>query len=173
MKHIRLTIALLIAANLLLAGYARAFIEPIRTVDNFFQNISRSIQRTTRKITSEQPTRKQTNYQAHNKLVCTIQKASITPDNAAKGTQVTVTLQYVIRGAPPAGLKVTEKSILLADGKELTVLKDESTTKENGTWENTLTFTVPDSATPGKYTVRQELRTQKLSRSTLRSFTVL
>ena len=172
MKHIRLTIALLIATNLLLASYARAFIEPIRTVDNFFQNIGRSIQRTTRKITSEQPTRKQNNYQAHNKLVCTIQKTSIIPDNAAKGTQVTVTLQYVIRGAPPAGLKVTEKSILLADGKELTVLKDESTTKENGTWENTLTFTVPNSATPGKYTVRQELRAQKLIRSAQRSFTV-
>lgn len=67
---------------------------------------------------------------------------------------------------------MTEKSILLVGSKELTVLKDESTTKENGTWENTLTFTVPDSATPGEYTVRQELRAQKLTRSAQRSFTV-
>ena len=171
MKHIRLTVALLIAANLLLADYALAF-EPIRTVDNFFQNIGRSIQRTTRKMTSGQPTRKQTSSQSHHKLVCTIQKASITPDEVAKGKQVTVTLQYVITGAPTAGLKVTEKSILLADGKELTVLKDESTTKENGTWENTLTFAVPESATPGKYTVLQKLIVQGTTRSSRRSFTV-
>ena len=172
MKHILLTVALLIAANLLLAGYSLAF-EPIRTVDNFFQNIGRSIQRTTRKITSEQPTRKQTRYQSHNTLVCTIQKASIAPDAVIKGKQVTVTLQYVIKGAPTAGLKVTEKCILFADGKKLTVLKNESTTKENGTWESTMTFAVPDSATPGIYTVLQELSVQGKTRRSRRSFTVL
>ncbi len=171
MKHLHLTVALLIAANLLLAGFALAF-EPIRTVDNFFQNIGRSIQRTTRKMTNEQPARKQTSSQSHNKLVCTIQKASIAPDEVKKGTQVTVTLQYVIKGAPTAGMQVTEKSILLAGDKELTVLKDESTTKENGTWENTLTFAVPESATPGTYTVLQELSVQGKTRSSRRSFTV-
>lgn len=172
MKHLRLTIALLIAAYIVLPGCALAFIEPIRTVDNFLQGIGRSIQRTTRNITGEQPTKKRTNSQSRNKLVCTIQKASIAPDQVTKGQQVTVTLQYVIAGAPIAGLKVTEKSILLAGDKELTVLKDESTTKENGTWENTLTFAVPDSAKPGKYTIIQKLSAQGLTRSSRRSFTV-
>ena len=89
-----------------------------------------------------------------------------------KGDQVTLTLQYALMGAPPAGVKVTDKSTLLIGGKELTVLKNESSTKENGTWESTLTFAVPESAAPGKYTVLQELSAQGKTRNARRSFTV-
>ncbi len=106
-------------------------------------------------------------------LVFTIEKASISPANVKKGEEVKLILRYVITGAPASGLKVTGKSTLSADGKDLTVLKDESAIKENGTWENTLTFAVPDSATPGKYTITQELSAQGLTRSSQRSFTVL
>ena len=147
--------------------------EPIRKVDNFLQDLGRSIKRTTRKITSAQPARRQRNGVPQNGMVFTIQKVSIAPGKVKKGEQVTLTLQYVIMGAPAAGLKVTEKTTLVAGNKELTVLKDESTTKEDGTWEDTLTFAVPESATPGKYTIIQELRGQGQTRSSRRSFTVL
>lgn len=173
MKPARLSIVLFLAAHLLLAGCAPVFQEPIRKVDRFFQDLGRSIKHTTRKIRGEQPAGKQKASESHNRLVCTIHKISIAPDKVKKGEQVKLTLQYGIMGAPPAGLKVTEKSILLTGGKELTVLKDESTTKENGTWENTLTFVVPDSATSGKYTILEELHCQGVTRSARRSFTVL
>lgn len=159
--------------HLFVAGCAPAFKEPIRKVDKFFQDLGTSIKQTTRKITGEQPTGKQINYEPRHGVVLTIQKVSIAPTKVKQGEQVKVTLQYVIMGAPAAGLKVTEKNTLLSGGKELTVLKDESTTKENGTWENTMTFAVPDSATPGKYTIHQELSAQGLTRSSRRSFTVL
>lgn len=118
-------------------------------------------------------TKKQSGPPPQTGLVFTIQKASISPANVKKGEEVKLILQYVIMGAPASGLKVTGKSTLSADGKDLTVLKEESTTKENGTWENTLTFAVPDSATSGKYTITQELSAQELTRSSQRSFTVL
>ena len=172
MKHTRLIIALLIAVTFLWAGCA-PLKEPMRKVDKFFQDLGKSIKQTTKKIRGEQPTGKQINYEPQNGLVLKIQKSSITPTKVKKDEQVTLTLQYVIMGAPAAGIKVTEKSTLLSDGKELTILKDESTTKENGTWENTLTFAVPDSAKPGKYTIIQELSAQGLTRSSPRSFTVL
>ncbi len=174
MKHARLTLTLLIATHLLLAGCAPAtFKEPLRKVDRFFHDLGRSIKQTTRKITGEQPTGKQIHYQPQNGLVLKIKKAAIVPAKVKKDEQVTLTLQYVIMGAPATGLKVMEKSTLLIDGKALTVLKEDSTTKENGTWENTLTFAVPDSAKPGKYTVVTDLSAQGLARSSRRSFTVL
>ncbi len=58
------------------------------------------------------------------------------------------------------------------EGKELTVLKDESTERENGTWENTLTFAVPESAQSGKYTVTLRVSAQGQTRTAQRSFTV-
>ena len=85
---------------------------------------------------------------------------------------MTLTLQYMIMGAPEKGVTIREKSSLIRDGKELTVLKEESSEKENGTWENTLSFAVPESAQPGKFTVTLQISAQGQTRSTRRSFTV-
>jgi hypothetical protein len=54
----------------------------------------------------------------------------------------------------------------------LSVLKDETVTRENGSWENSLTFAVPHSAKGGTYTVKLRIGTKGLSRSVQRSFTV-
>ena len=173
MKHTRLTIALLIAVHLLATGCTPTLNEPIQKVDKFFQDLGYSINQTTRKITGEQPpTEKQRNYDAQNKPVFTIQKFSVTPAKVNKGENVKLTLQYVIMGAPAEGLKVKEKNTLATDGKQLTVLKDESTLRENGTWESVLTFAVPESAKSGEYIVRQELSAHGLFRSSRRTFTV-
>ena len=176
MKQILLTLALLIVVSLFLGGCANpppALKQPIRKVDKFFQDLGQSIKKTTRKITGEPPSGKPSTSDSQNKPVFTIQKFLVAPSKVKKGEQVQLTLRYVIMGAPPAGLKVTEKSTLSTGGKELTVLKDESILKENGTWENTLTFAVPGSATSGEYIVRQELSAPGLLRSSRRSFTVL
>ena len=82
-------------------------------------------------------------------------------------------LRYSIAGAPAHGLSLQGKSILLQEGKELTVLKEESSTKENGEWEDTLSFVVPTSAKPGKYMVTMRISGQGQTRTAQRSFTVL
>lgn len=126
-----------------------------------------------KKNAGEKPVGKQRRQNSPSGFVFTLQKVSISSDTVKKGEEVKLVLRYVIMGAPAEGVKVAGKSTLSIEGKELMVLDDKSTTKENGTWENTLTFAVPDSATPGKYTITQELSTQGLTRSSHRSFTVL
>ena len=77
-----------------------------------------------------------------------------------------------LSGGPADGSRVEVKRSLLKEGKRLTVLNTETATRENGTWENTLTFAVPDSATPGRYAVLQEISARGLTRTTQRPFTV-
>lgn len=124
-------------------------------------------------VAGKKPVGKQSYHHPQAGLIFTIQKASLSPDKVKKGEEVKLSLRYVITGAPAKGLKVTGKSTLSIDSKNLMVLEEKPTTKENGTWENTLTFAVPDSAQPGKYTIIQELSAQGLTRSSQRSFTVL
>lgn len=171
---IRLITILLIAAHLLLNGCASSSIkEPIRKVDKFFQDFASSVRHTTKKISGEPPpAKKQSNADPQNKPVFTIQKFTLTPAKVKHGDQVRLTLQYVVMGTSSAGLKITEKNTLSLDGKELTVLKEATSVKENGIWESALTFTVPESAKPGEYIVRQELSAQGLFRSSRRTFTL-
>lgn len=130
-------------------------------------------QQPVKKNAVEKPVGKQISQNSPSGFVFTFKNASITSDTVKKGEEIRLVLRYVIMGAPAEGVKVAGKSTLSTDGKELMVLDDKSTTKENGTWENTLTFAVPDSATPGKYTITQELSAHGLTRRTQRSFTVL
>ena len=81
-------------------------------------------------------------------------------------------LVAALSGGPADGSRVEVKRSLLKEGKRLTVLNTETATRENGTWENTLTFAVPDSATPGRYAVLQEISARGLTRTTQRPFTV-
>ena len=154
-------------------GYLVSQKGSMKKVDRFFKNFGRSIRQTTRKIYGEKRTGQQIAYNSKKGLVLSIRKSQITPTRVNKGERVTLTLRYVLMGAPASGLQLMEKSRLMHGGKEESVLKTDSTTRENGTWENTLTFVVPDSAKPGRYTVVQELSVQKVRRSTSRSFRVL
>lgn len=147
-------------------------------VENFFDDLGRSISQTTRRLTGEdqgnrRPVRSRSQVQTPNALALKVLQTSLKPVSVRPGEQVQVVLRYSIAGAPAQGLSLQVKSILLRDGKELTVLKEESSTKENGEWEDTLSFVVPSSANPGKYMVTMRISGQGQSRSVQRSFTVL
>ncbi len=155
------------------AGYVAAKEEPRSKVETFFEDLGRSIRQTTRKLTSGRSSaQRQTSEQYRGRLALRIQRSTLAPTEVYRGEQVTLTLQYVIMGAPKGGVKIREKSTLSKDGKELTVLKDESSQKENGTWENTLSFAVPKSAKAGKYSVSLQISTQGQTRSARHSFTL-
>jgi hypothetical protein len=126
-----------------------------------------------KKNAAEKAAGKQKRQNSPSGFILTLQNASISSDTVKTGEEVKFVLRYVVMGAPAEGVKVAGKSTLSTAGKELMVLENNSATKENGTWENTLTFAVPGSATPGKYTITQELSAQGLTRSSQRSFTVL
>lgn len=154
------------------AGYLATHERSRYKVQRFFHDLSRSIKQTTRKVYDEQWTSQHINYEQSKGFVLKISKVSLSPQKVAKGGKVKLVVEYVIMGGPEQGVKIEEKQTLLCNGEELTVLNNESTTKENGTWEDTLTFAVPDSAEPGKYVVVQEMKAQGLTRSTRRAFTV-
>ncbi len=165
------------------AGYVATQEKPRSQVEIFFNDLGRSIRQTTRRISAGLPGRHPASYreptsrpsvasEPRSGFALKIQRSTLAPPTVNKGEQVTLTLQYMIMGAPEKGVTIREKSSLNRDGKELTVLKDESSEKENGTWENTLSFAVPASAQSGKFTVTLQISAQGQTRSTRRSFTV-
>lgn len=149
-------------------------------VENFFDDLGRSISQTTRRLTGEdqgsrRPVKSRTQAQTRppNALALKVLQTSLKPVSAHPGDKVQVVLRYSIAGAPAQGLSLQEKSVLLLNGKELAVLKEETSNKENGEWEDTLSFVVPSSAKPGKYMVTMRISGQGQSRTAQRSFTVL
>jgi hypothetical protein len=155
-------------------GYAAGRGKSRNTVEVFFDDLGRSIRQTTRQLTgSSRPKTRSTTRKHRKEPAVSINRSTLAPTEVYKGEQVTLTLRYVVHGAPAAGLKVRERSALSKDGKELTVLKDETTLKTNGTWENTLSFAVPTSAKSGNYSVTLQLSSQGKSTRARRSFTVL
>lgn len=155
-------------------GYVIADRESKAKVDKFFSDLERSIRKTTRRIYSEDRTKKKfTAEQGNGEMVLKIHKDSVSPDKVARGERVRVTIQYAVMGAAEAGVEIQERRALVFGSKELTLLSEDSTIRSNGTWENTLTFAVPASAEPGTYTVTQEIATKGLKRTARSSFKVL
>jgi len=154
------------------AGYVATQEEPRSKIEVFFDDLGRSIRQTTRRITGGASGRRPSAPAPSGGFALKIQRSTLAPTEVRTGEQVTLTLQYLITGAPDKGVKIRERSSLSSGGKELTVLKDESSDKENGIWENTLSFTVPESAQPGKYVVTLQISAQGQTRSTRRSFSV-
>lgn len=154
------------------AGYVATREKPRSAVEAFFDDLGRSIRQTTRRITGEPSGRRSAPSAPSRGFTLKIQRSTLAPTEVDKGEQVTLTLQYLVTGASGKKVTIREKSSLGKDGKELTVLKDESSEKENGKWENTLSFAVPKSARSGKYTVTLQISAQGQIRSTRRSFTV-
>jgi hypothetical protein len=183
---LRLLLVLLLAGGPLLAGCAAPVIiaagvgtgyvmtddRSRRKVDRFFQDLSRSVRQTTRRLSGDRPARRSSASGRKTDFTLRVRKTTLTPATVGKGATVTVTLQYALSGGPGGGSRVEVQRSLLREGKRLTVLNTETATRENGTWENTLTFAVPDSARPGRYAVRQEISARGLTRTTERGFTV-
>jgi hypothetical protein len=142
-------------------------------VEAFFDDLGQSIKQTTRRLTGTGGEgRKRTATKAQSGLTLKVLQASLEPAKVHSGEQVKVVLQYSIAGAPAAGVALQEKTSLQQGDKLLVVLKEETSSKENGKWENTLSFAVPKSAQAGTYTVKLRLIAQGKSRTVQRSFSV-
>lgn len=153
-------------------GYVMADDKSRRKVDRFFKDISRSVKQTTRRLTREQPRKKTTAPGKQGRFALRINKTGLHPARVHSGDTVVVTLQYTVNGGPAGGSQIEVKRRLLKDGKEPTVLNTETATRKNGTWEDTLTFAVPDSATPGRYAVVQQISARGVKRTIQRPFMV-
>lgn len=153
-------------------GYLVADQDSRQKVDHFFQDLSKSIRKSTRRLYGEQRTKDQNAYQKSAGFMLTVQEDALSPTSVLPGEQINLRVQYAIMGAPATGIPIKKRRTLFFKGKQITVINNESTTRTNGTWENTLTFAVPKSAQPGAYTVKQEISAQGTTRSTQRTFMV-
>jgi hypothetical protein len=153
-------------------GYVVTQKDGMAKVDRFFSDLEQSIRKSTRRLYSQARTLKMFPAERGKGLVLKIHKESVAPATAGKGDRVTVTIQYAVMGAAGSGVEVRERRALLFAGKELTVLSEDTTSRSNGTWENTLTFAVPASAEDGTYTVVQEVSAQGQKRTARSSFAV-
>lgn len=157
------------------AGYVASKPKHRHKVENFFDDLGRSIKQTTRRLSRPGTSRRQvpSTSRTQNGFALKILKSSLTPAKVHPGEKVRAVLQYSILGAPSQGVALQERSSLIHAGKVLAVLKEENSTKENGEWEDTLSFNVPRSAKPGKYTLKFRLGAGKISRTVQRSFSVI
>ena len=171
---VRLLLVLLLACGPWLTGCAApvSIAAGVGTGYAMTDDRSRSVKQTTRRLAGDRPARKTAVSGRTAAFTLRVRKTTLAPATVGKGATVTVTLQYALSGGPADGSRVEVKRSLLKEGKRLTVLNTETATRENGTWENTLTFAVPDSATPGRYAVLQEISARGLTRTTQRPFTV-
>lgn len=118
--------------------------------------------------TNKEASNKSTNWlgELSMKLQCITKKDEIvlhsykiTPKEVRRGSDITVTIVYGIACAPPAGVEVKEQVTLYFEGKEIAILDDATTNRENGKWESKLTFTMPNQVKTGKYIVKQRIST--------------
>jgi len=97
----------------------------------------------------------------------------ITPENAAAGSEIIVKVTYQVLYAPPEGIAVNEKSVLLYKEEELTTLDNTSITRENGSHEIKYSFNVPAKAAKGQYEIKQTISApQAGSFANIKSFNV-
>lgn len=81
----------------------------------------------------------------------------ISPEQAQAGDTVTATMQYGVITSSNRSVPVTEKRILLLNGKVVAVLDRTVNRRKSGTWQTKLSFKVPNNANGGLYTLRQEI----------------
>lgn len=109
----------------------------------------------TRQAKTAEETYKDYQYEPDAGFKLDMKGGGVSPSVASPGDKVTATVQYATLGAPPGGVQVHEMRTLKKDGEALLVLHDETVTREDGTWENTLEFQIPNDAEPGTYTVAE------------------
>ncbi|MEA2116760.1 MAG: hypothetical protein U9P36_15460 [Thermodesulfobacteriota bacterium] len=139
------------------AGYLVADKKAARKVDRFFKDLWKTSSTSARRISGTRKTKKKYKYKQGSEPTVRLQETSLRPSTVARGESITVVVIYGVMGGPSGGLIVTEKKELWFNTKRLTVLQDESVTRENGTWKSRLVFKVPESADKGTYTVKQSI----------------
>lgn len=88
--------------------------------------------------------------------------ASVTPAIARRGEFIEARMQYALLGAP-SGAAITERRVILKDNQLISEISAEEHTRNDGTWVSMQEFKVPDSWSPGDYTLEQTVQSTRLT----------
>ena len=106
-------------------------------------------------------------------LIIEVVNSSIIPDVARKNQEVTVSVTYKISGTFGAPVVVQQSKVLLYKGSVVAVLSKDVIERKEGTWENSLAFTIPSSAENGIYTIEQNLKLEGRAVSDSKTFEII
>ncbi len=139
-------------------GYYAGNKKAARKVDRFFHDLAASIRTSSRRTTGARQTEKRFGRDKGAGARIRLEKSVLVPARVARGEQVTTVITYAVLGAPAGGVRVEETRELWLDNRKLSLLRRETITRKNGTWESTLVFRVPRTAKPGHYRVVEHVR---------------
>lgn len=154
------------------AGYLATDKQAARKVDRFLQDLGKSIETSSRRISGNKRTEKKYRYKKGSGPTVRLQKTSLTPTTVHRGDSVTSIMIYGVLGAPADGLTVREKRELWFKNKKLSTLRDESIIRASGTWKSRLVFKVPESANNGTYFVKQQISFKGKNKTSKKKFIV-
>lgn len=155
------------------AGYLAADKQAAHNVDKFFQDLGRSIKTSSHRLYSGGKSQKSSRPNQGSSPSVHLQKASLSPANAAQGSSITAVTIYDVSGRDSEELTVVERKELWFNNKRIAVLQDEAVSRESGTWKSRLVFKVPDSAKKGTYTVKQIISFNDKEQKSQKQFNVL
>ncbi len=153
-------------------GYYAGNKKAARKVDRFFHDLAASIRTSSRRTSGARQTEREQGYSKGSGSRIRLQGSRLVPARVARGEQVTVVITYAVMGAPAGGIRVEESRELWLGSRKLSLLRRETMTRKNGTWESSLVFRVPASAKKGRYQVVQSVRFGTSRLETRNSFTV-
>jgi hypothetical protein len=114
------------------------------------------------RIQTPQQTAEEYHYTPATGQSLVFEDASVTPAIARRGQYIEARMQYALLGAP-SGAAITERRVILKGDQLISEISAEEHTRNDGTWVSMQEFKVPDSWSPGDYTLEQTVQTSRLT----------
>lgn len=124
----------------------------------------------TRQMQTASETYKEYEYQPQQGFQLDVREGNVSPSVVAPGGKVQAIMEYATLGTG-GGVAVQEARVLKTQNDSVK-LDQETVTRTDGTWQNTLEFQVPSDAPAGQYRVTQKVEAQGKSASEMLIFDV-
>lgn len=164
------TLFLLLCLPSLLQQSCRA-VDYITEVNNWLAGIEKEMQKSVKKY-SAQWSKELIDYKEGSGLFLDVNSFTVTPATVKRGEVVTINMEYVIVGTGPQKIKVKQTKDLWFNDRKIAELDSDEVDCDDGTWESSTSFKVPDSAQTGKHKIKETLVANDLKVQSLGFFTV-
>lgn len=126
-----------------------------------------------KRVKTAQQTVQEYGYEPNQGLKVDLRPATkASPNTVAPGAVMNAELEYAVLGAGAGGTVVAEKQVIQKDGEELVTLRDQSVTREDGTWNVVTPIELNDDVEAGQYDLIQTLTVANNNYSTKTPVTV-
>lgn len=136
--------------------------------------IASNIKTQTNQVYNQQKTKQLITQNGKQGKVVQVHSQSVEPSTQFHpGDVVTVRFRYIVMDPHQYEVAVHETKSLWYHGAKKAVFEDQTITRENGTYESTISFQIATDAKKGNYVIRQDLNSGHVSDSSLAQFSVI